>query len=171
MWWHTKSPLIESHEGQHISFYKYGERRVIMPMASHELHRCHEPMSHMFFQMAQCNTRRSSILLHHGWRGKGRQHLRDPSTSPISFSLTLSSFHPTFFFRHREGGKERTADCAKGCRGAQGRPPSLTPEASVVKWLGPIRRHKGLGKLCLHTSPTPSTSCQIIKQGIWKSNP
>jgi hypothetical protein len=40
--------------------------------------------------------------------------------SPISFSLSLSSFRPSFFFRFREGGKKRMADSAKGCRGLKG---------------------------------------------------
>jgi hypothetical protein len=67
------------------------------------------------------------------------------SLSPLSAPLSFS-------FRSREGSKERMADHAKGYRVAQGRPLALTPAMSAVKWLGPLRRSKGLGKLGLPTS-------------------
>jgi hypothetical protein len=63
------------------------------------------------------------------------------------FSLSLSPFFCplfSFLFRHGEGDKEKMADEAHGCRGAQGRLPALNPTMVVVKKLGPLRRSKGL---------------------------
>jgi hypothetical protein len=98
---------------------------------------------------------------------------REGNTFEIQVFLPIS-FFPHFllfpslslFSRCREGGKERTVDDAQGYRGVQGRPPASKPVASVVKWLGPLRRNKGLGKLSLLASPTPRTSCQLQQQGI-----
>jgi hypothetical protein len=51
------------------------------------------------------------------------------------------------------------------------RPPASNPTALLVKWLGPLRRSMGLGKLSLSTSPTPRTSRQLQQQGLQKSYP
>jgi hypothetical protein len=136
-------------------------------------HRClrvgrhNKPMLHEFLQVARRNGRRSQILLCHGSRRKGREHLQDLGIFSYfpSFSLTPLSA-PLSFFRRREGGRERTTDGVKGYSGVQGQPPDFNPVASVVKRLGPLRRSKGLSKLSLPSSPTPRTSCMLQQQGI-----
>jgi hypothetical protein len=72
-WWHAEPPLIERHKVHHIPLRKCGERRVLGHTTSLELHRRHKPMLHEFLQMAQ--GARSPILLCHGSRRTGRQHL------------------------------------------------------------------------------------------------
>jgi hypothetical protein len=69
----------------------------------------------------------------------------------VSLPIFLSFFHSlllsslfSFLFRYREEGKERMVDGEQGYRGVEGRPPASNPIASVVKWLGPLRRSKGL---------------------------
>jgi hypothetical protein len=58
------------------------------------------------------------------------------------------------------------ADGVHGYKGVQVRPPASNPTALLVKWLGPLRRSMGPGKLSLSTSPTPRTSRQLQQQGL-----
>jgi hypothetical protein len=116
-------------------------------------------MLHEFLQVARCNGGRSPF------RPAMAQEGREGNTFEI---LVFSSYFffprsplfsfPFLFFRHREGGMERTVNGAQGYRGAQGQPTALNLAASVVKRWGPLRRSKGPGKLSLHASPTPRIS-------------
>jgi hypothetical protein len=81
--------------------------------------------------MALHNSGRNSILLCHVSRRKKKQHSLNSGILPyflfcLSPSLLFSSFHPSFFFRCREGDKEETMDCARGCEVARLRPLALT---------------------------------------------
>jgi hypothetical protein len=95
--WHTKTSLVERYKGHHVSFRRSGEHLILWHMTSPELRRHHEPMLHKFLQMTRRNDKRGPVLLHHGSGRKGRQHLGDLGISPIFLSLSLSSFHPSFF--------------------------------------------------------------------------
>jgi hypothetical protein len=56
-------------------------------------------MLHEFLQVGWHNGGRNLILLRHGSRRKGRQHLQDPVISSyFLFALSLSSFRPSFLF-------------------------------------------------------------------------
>jgi hypothetical protein len=52
VWWHAESLLIECHIGHHVSLQRYGERKLLQHTTSLELHRCHKPMLHEFWQVA-----------------------------------------------------------------------------------------------------------------------
>jgi hypothetical protein len=94
----TESPLLECHEGYHVSFHKSGECMILWHMASPELHRRHELMLHKFLQMVWHNSGRGPVMLRHGSGRKGSQCLRDPSISPISFFFSFSPlFDPSLF--------------------------------------------------------------------------
>jgi hypothetical protein len=60
-------------------------------MASRELRCRHKALLHKFLHMAQHNDGISPILLRHGSRRKGLQHLQDPGISLISFVLFFLS--------------------------------------------------------------------------------
>jgi hypothetical protein len=53
------------------------------------------------------------------------------------------------------------ADGVQGYKGAQVGSPASHPMASVVKRSGLLRHCKGIGKLCLLSSPTPRASRQL----------
>jgi hypothetical protein len=101
--------------------------------------------------------------------GREGNTLRDSDISSYFFFSSRFPFLSLFLFSRRgEGPKERMADGAQGYRGAQGRPSIPNPSASVVKWLGPLRRSKGPGKLSLPISCTPRSLHQLQQQGIQK---
>jgi hypothetical protein len=159
--WRVESTLIERHKGHHLSFHRCGERMILRHTTSLKLSRHHIPILHKFLQVAWHNGGRSPILLRHGSRRKGREGNAFEILVFFSYfpSFSLSPlFIPLCFFKCKEGGREITANSAKGYRGAQRRPLASNPMASVVKRLGPLRYSKGLGKLSLPASPTPRTS-------------
>jgi hypothetical protein len=121
----TESPLVKCHKGHHISFRGRGDYRIPWHTTGRRLHRHHEPLLCEFLQMALHNSGRSPILFLHGSRRKEKQYSPNPGISAISFSLSFSSFRPSFFFRRREGGKEGTTDCTRGYWGVRGRPPTF----------------------------------------------
>jgi hypothetical protein len=93
-----------------------------------------------FLKMALCSGGPGPVLLRRGSGRKGRQHLRDPSVSPIFlfFSLCLSSFCPLFlFFRLREGGEKGTMVRAKGYRGCARVTTNFLPRGIDSKAVGP----------------------------------
>jgi hypothetical protein len=159
MWWHAESLLIERRKGHHVSFHRCRECKVRRNPTSLELRRSHKPMLHEYLQVAQRNGGKGPILLCHGRRRKGGQHLRDPGITSYFFFRSLLFLSLFLFSRHREGGQERTTDGVQGYRAAQGRSLASNPTASVVKQLGPLRYSKGPGKLSLPASHTPHISC------------
>jgi hypothetical protein len=151
--WCTESPLIERHEGHHVSFRRSGEHRILWhtasPSSAAVMNTCFTS-----FCIWPCITA-EGVQSCSAMAQKGRGGITIVILVFLLFSF--SSLSPlsaplSFSFRSREGGKERTADHVKGYRVAQGQPPALTPATSAVKWLGPLRCSKGLGKLGLPTS-------------------
>jgi hypothetical protein len=61
--------------------------------------------------MVLCDLERGPVLFHDGSRVQEKQRSLNPKKF-LSLSLSL--------FRHKDGGEEATADCVRGCKGAQG---------------------------------------------------
>jgi hypothetical protein len=92
------------------------------------------------------NRGRGPVLLRHGLRRKEKQHSLNSGIPPFISFFSFFLFPSLFLFRRREGGKEGTVDCVKGCRVHEGdrqllKPRSVTTEE--VKRLSPHKAKKG----------------------------
>jgi hypothetical protein len=121
VWWYAEPPLVERHKGHHISVRRAGNAGSTRTRQASSFVAAINPCFMSFCRWLSVmveGVQSCSAMARERREGNTFEILVFPSYFFFSRSLLFSSLF--LFSRHREGGKERTADDAQGYRGAQG---------------------------------------------------